>query len=440
MIPRTDCSPLPFLSPLLLLPSLRPPHLLLSPPPLAPTPPLVQAPAPVIEYLTPASAVFQASAPVLEFIAPAPAVIPSPAPVEEYISPASGVFQAPEFFAPAPSVIQSAAPVVEYFSSAPHVIHETTPVVEHFSPVPAVFHSHQRQCSSLLHPHRWRVPSPAPYWWSTWSPASGVFQAPEFFAPAPSVIQSAAPVVEYFSSAPHVIHETTPVVEHFSPVPAVFHSPAPVFEYIALVPVESPSAVTGGDGQASVPGQSSTVRRGAGSSVGFRDFSPRRGSTALLGAGSCECLFLGSAKLYHCRDGPWEPCRVEHAMLLRHRSTGRVRFEMFHLEHQTVAYQCDVAELVLKKPPDRETSWLNKNPPAGHMWVQGRLTKKQVTTRPGCTWLEEWSRMSKSSQRKTTKKTEIGLSGALQSNPNQPTRTVQAGSDSVQVIGLKFKR
>ena len=38
-------------------------------------------------------------------------------------------------------------------------------------------------------------------------------------------------------------------------------------------------------------------------------------------------------------------------MLLRHRSTGRVHFEMFHFEDQTVAYPCDVAELKLKRPP-----------------------------------------------------------------------------------------
>ena len=36
-----------------------------------------------------------------------------------------------------------------------------------------------------------------------------------------------------------------------------------------------------------------------------------------------------------------------------------------------------------------------------YMWVQGRLTKKQVTTRPGNIWPEEWSNMSKGSQRKT---------------------------------------
>ena len=43
---------------------------------------------------------------------------------------------------------------------------------------------------------------------------------------------------------------------------------------------------------------------------------------------------------------------------------------------------------------------LLKNPPEGHAWLQGRLTKKQVTTRPGNIWLEKWSNMSKSHQRK----------------------------------------
>ena len=38
------------------------------------------------------------------------------------------------------------------------------------------------------------------------------------------------------------------------------------------------------------------------------------------------------------------------------------------------------------------------------MWVQGRLTKKQVTVRPGHLWREEWSSMSKNSQRKATNK------------------------------------
>ena len=37
------------------------------------------------------------------------------------------------------------------------------------------------------------------------------------------------------------------------------------------------------------------------------------------------------------------------------------------------------------------------------MWVHGRLTKKQVTTRPGHFWPEEWSRMSNNAQRKAIK-------------------------------------
>ena len=43
---------------------------------------------------------------------------------------------------------------------------------------------------------------------------------------------------------------------------------------------------------------------------------------------------------------------------------------------------------------------LNKNPPEGYMWVLGRLTKKQVATRPRNTWPEEWSNLSQSPQRK----------------------------------------
>ena len=46
----------------------------------------------------------------------------------------------------------------------------------------------------------------------------------------------------------------------------------------------------------------------------------------------------------------------------------------------------------------------NKNPPGGHMWVQGRLTKKQVPARSGHNWPEEWSSMPKGSQRKALNK------------------------------------
>ena len=38
------------------------------------------------------------------------------------------------------------------------------------------------------------------------------------------------------------------------------------------------------------------------------------------------------------------------------------------------------------------------------MWVQGRLTRKQVTTGPGNFWPEDWSNMSKGSQRGAMKK------------------------------------
>ena len=43
---------------------------------------------------------------------------------------------------------------------------------------------------------------------------------------------------------------------------------------------------------------------------------------------------------------------------------------------------------------------LNKDPPERDMWVRGRLTKKQVTPRPGNMWPERRSRMSKNSVRK----------------------------------------
>ena len=116
---------------------------------------------------------------------------------------------------------------------------------------------------------------------------------------------------------------------------------------------------------------------------------------------------------------------------------------------------------------------LNKNPPEGNMWVQRRLTNKQVNTRPGNIRPEEWSNMSESSQRKDTNKWaeekhkwdaarerrgiyfipkddpdyEESVINARSSrlgkpqrcfawSPNQTTRQVQAGGDLVQVIGL----
>ena len=46
---------------------------------------------------------------------------------------------------------------------------------------------------------------------------------------------------------------------------------------------------------------------------------------------------------------------------------------------------------------------LNTNPPERYVRVQGRLTKKQATTRPRRVWPEEWSNMSKGSHREATK-------------------------------------
>ena len=47
---------------------------------------------------------------------------------------------------------------------------------------------------------------------------------------------------------------------------------------------------------------------------------------------------------------------------------------------------------------------LPKSPPEGYMCVQGRLKKRQVTTRPANIWHEEWPNMSKGSQRKAINK------------------------------------
>ena len=66
----------------------------------------------------------------------------APAPVVEYISPApagSLLVQVVENIAPAPAVIQSPAPVVRHISLVPTVFHTPAPVMEFSSPVPAVF-------------------------------------------------------------------------------------------------------------------------------------------------------------------------------------------------------------------------------------------------------------------------------------------------------------
>ena len=74
---------------------------------------------------------------------------------------------------------------------------------------------------------------------------------------------------------------------------------------------------------------------------------------------------------------------------------------------------------------------LNKYP-EGYMWVQARLTKKEVTTRPGNILLEEWLSMLKNSQRKAVNKW-------AEEEPKLDTAR-EHGSDLVQVMGRKLKR
>ena len=127
-----------------------------------------------------------------------------------------------EVFAPAPAVFQVCqasslvvkyiAPVpavVEYIAPAPAVVQAPSPVVENVVPAPAVFPS--PACRRV---HLSRI--------------SGFFFAPALFE-------------EFISPAPAVSQSQAPVVEHLSPAPAVFRV---------------------GGLQASVPGQSSTARRG----------------------------------------------------------------------------------------------------------------------------------------------------------------------------------
>ena len=50
---------------------------------------------------------------------------------------------------------------------------------------------------------------------------------------------------------------------------------------------------------------------------------------------------------------------------------------------------------------------LNSRPPKGYPWVDGRLTKKQVTARPEVIWPEVWSSMSKCAQENARPECEI---------------------------------
>ena len=57
---------------------------------------------------------------------------------------------------------------------------------------------------------------------------------------------------------------------------------------------------------------------------------------------------------------------------------------------------------ILSERPSVSTRFriLNKRPPQGCSWVDGRLTKTKVTSRPGTISLEVWSSVSKCAQKK----------------------------------------
>ena len=75
----------------------------------------------------------------------------------------------------------------------------------------------------------------------------------EYIPPAPAGSLLSVPVVECFAPEPAV--SQSPVVEYISLVPAVFHAPA-------NLPARVRAEVRVGGLQGSVPGQSSTARRG----------------------------------------------------------------------------------------------------------------------------------------------------------------------------------
>ena len=121
---------------------------------------------------------------------------------------------------------------------------------------------------------------------------------------------------------------------------------------------------------------------------------------------------------------------------------------------------------------------LHTNPPEGYMWFQARLTKNQVTTRPGSIWPEEWFSMSKGSQRNAINKgaennhiwtrqenneaitqfrtmflilknlqimpednrRQGGPQRCIEKSRHPPIRTVPAGGERLQVDGLRWKR
>ena len=78
------------------------------------------APAPVVEYISPAPGV--SPEPMEESIAPVPAMFQAPTPVFEYLAPAPAVFPAPveEYISPVPVVDTAPAPVLEFIAPSRH--------------------------------------------------------------------------------------------------------------------------------------------------------------------------------------------------------------------------------------------------------------------------------------------------------------------------------
>ena len=119
-----------------------------------------QAPAPVVECISPAPAAVSSLEPVVEFLAPASAVILSATPVGEYIAPVPAMFQAStpvvEYLAPAPAVI--AASVEEYVSPVPVGHTARAPAVKFIAP------SAHTQYFSLTSVFRHRDTLPDGHW------------------------------------------------------------------------------------------------------------------------------------------------------------------------------------------------------------------------------------------------------------------------------------
>ena len=51
--------------------------------------------------------------------------------------------------------------------------------------------------------------------------------------------------------------------------------------------------------------------------------------------------------------------------------------------------------------------FLNERPPDGYTWFEGRLTRKQTTSRPNSVWPDKWTQMSDAAKKKATQRWSI---------------------------------